>query len=65
MEVNVDNFIIDGINFFNQPTDNDLKAYGIIKKITTGQSDDCTTGCLLDYPHFKKLYELIATDLRK
>ena len=23
------------------------------KKITTGQGDDCTTGCLLDYPYFK------------
>ena len=31
----------------------------------TGQGDDCTTGCLLDYPCFKKYYELIAIDLSK
>ena len=31
----------------------------------TGQGDDCTTGCLLDYPYFKKYYELIAIDLSK
>ena len=31
----------------------------------TGQGDDCTAGCLLDYPYFKKNYELIAKDLSK
>ena len=33
--------------------------------IATGQGDDCTTGCLLDYPSFKKFYKLIAMDLTK
>ena len=27
--------------------------------------DDYTTGCLLDYPYFKKYYKLIAVDLSK
>ena len=27
--------------------------------------DDYTTGCLLDYPYFKKYYKFIAIDLRK
>ena len=31
----------------------------------TGQGNDNTTGCLLDYLHFKKYYELIAIDLSK
>ena len=30
-----------------------------------GQGDDYTTGCLLDYPYFKKHYKLIAIDLSK
>ena len=33
--------------------------------IATGQCDDCTTGCLLDYPYFEKYYKLIAIDLSK
>ena len=33
--------------------------------MATGQGDDCTTGCLLDYPYFKIYYQLIATDLGK
>ena len=33
--------------------------------ITTAQGDYYTTGCLLDYNHFKKHYKMIATDLSK
>ena len=36
-----------------------------IRKIVTGQGDDYTTGCLLDYPHFKDSYKMIAVDLSK
>ena len=31
----------------------------------TGQGDDYTTGCLLDYPYFNKYYKLIAIDISK
>ena len=34
-------------------------------KIAAGQGNDYTTGCLLDYPCFKKYYKLISIDLRK
>ena len=51
--------MIDGRNFFDQPIKNDLKTYGNIRNIATDQGDDYTTGCLLDYPHFKKCYKLI------
>ena len=30
-----------------------------------GDGDDYTTGYLLDYPFFKKYYNLIGTDLSK
>ena len=45
--------MVDGRNFFDQPIKNDLKTYDNIRKIATGQGDDYTTGCLLDYPYFK------------
>ena len=32
-------------NFFDQPIKNDLKTYDNIRKIETGQGDECTTGC--------------------
>ena len=40
----------------------DLKTYDNIRKIATGKGDDCTTGCFLDYPYFKKYYQLITID---
>ena len=57
--------VIDGRNLFNQPIKNGLKTYDNIRKIATGQGDDFTTGCLLDYLYFKKYYKLIAIDLSK
>ena len=57
--------MIDGRNIFDQPIKNHLKIYDNIRKITTGQGNDCTAECLLDYPYFKRYYKLIATDLSK
>ena len=52
-------------NFFDQPVKNDKVTYENIRKIATGQGDDYTTGCLLDYTYFKKYYKMIAIDLSK
>ena len=57
--------MIDGKNLFDQPINNDFKAYGNIRIIATGLGDDYTTGCLLDYPYFKENYKIIANDLSK
>ena len=51
-------------NFFNQPIKSNMKTCENIRKITTGQGDDCTTGCLLDYNYFKT-NKIIAIDLSK
>ena len=56
---------IDGINFLDQPINNDTKTYENIRKITTGQGDNYTTGCLLDYPYYKENYKVIAIDLSR
>ena len=55
--------MINGENFFDQPVQNNKITYEKIRKIATGQGDDYTTGCLLDYSYFK--YKLIALHLSK
>ena len=57
--------MIDGKNFFNQLVKNDKVTCENIRKISTRQGDDCTTGCLLDYTYFEKYYKMIAVDLSK
>ena len=57
--------MIDGKNFFDQPVKNDKVTYENIRKIATGQGDDYTTSCLLDYTYLKKYYKMIAIDLSK
>ena len=65
VEIKVYNIVINGGNFFDQPIKNDKITYDNIRKIATGQGDDYTTGCLLDYPYFKDTYKMIAVDLSK
>ena len=55
----------DGQNFFDQPISNNLITYDSTQKIATGQGDDYTTGCLLDYSYFKSYYRMIAIDLSR
>ena len=57
--------MINGENFFDQPIKNKKVTYDNIRKIATGQGDDSTTGCLLDYPYFANTYKIIAVDLSK
>ena len=57
--------MIDGKNVFDQPVKNDKVTYENIRKIATGQGDDYTLGCLLDYTNFKKYYKMVAVDLSK
>ena len=59
------NIEIDGRNFYDQPINDSIKQYDEIRKISTGQGDDYTTSCLLDFSYFGKNYKLIAADLRK
>ena len=54
MEIKDYNVMIDGQNIFDQTVKNNLRTYNNIRKITTDQEVDYTTGCLLDYPYFKK-----------
>ena len=59
------NIMINSENFFDQPIKNRGVTYDNIRKIATGQGNDYTTGCLLDYPYFANTYKMIAVDLSK
>ena len=56
---------IDGKNFYDQSVNDSIKQRVEIRKISTGQVDDYTTGCLLDFAYFENKYQLIAVDLSK
>ena len=42
-----------------------VRRYEEIRKLTTRQGEDYTTGCLLDYDFIKNHYRLIAVDLSR
>ena len=49
----------------HQPINDLIKQYDEVRKVSTGHSDDYTTGSLLDYAYFKDNYGLVAVDLSK
>ena len=59
------NIEIDGRNFYDQSINDSIKQDDEMRKISTGQGDDYTTGCILDFAYFEKSYRLIAADLSK
>ena len=65
VEIKDYNIMINGENVFDQPIKNNKVTYENIRKIATGQGDDYTTGCLLDYSYFADTYKMIAVDLSK
>ena len=65
VEIEDCNIMINGENFLDQPIKINKVKCENIRKIATGQGDDYTTGCLLDYSYFANTYRMIAVDLRK
>ena len=65
VEIKDYNIMINGENIFDQPIKNNKVTYENIRKIATGQGDDYTTGCILDYTYFSDTYKMIAVDLSK
>ena len=51
VEVKDYNIAINGENLFDQPIKNNKVTYENIRKTATGQGDDYTTSCLLDYSY--------------
>ena len=57
--------IINGKNFYDQAINSNVKRYEEIRKLTIGQGEDYTTGCLLGYDYMESYYRLIAVDLSR
>ena len=57
--------MIDGKSFFDKPVKNNKVTYENLRKTATGQGDDYTTGCLLDYIYFKNYYKMAVVDSSK
>ena len=65
VEIKDYNIMINGENFFDQPIKNNKVTYENIRKIATGQGDDYTTGCLLDYTYFTNTYKMIISRFKQ
>ena len=65
MKIKNYNIEIDIRNFYDQSINDLIKQYEEVRKISTGQSDDYSTVCLLDYVYFKDDFRLITADLSK
>ena len=65
VKINNYNIEIDDRNFYDQPINDSIKQYDENRKISTGQGDDYTAGCLLHYSYFEKKYRLLAAVQRK
>ena len=48
------NIETDGRNLYDQPINDSIKQYDKVRKISTGEGDDYTTVCLLDFAYFEK-----------
>ena len=59
------NLLIDERNFYDQSINDLIKQYDEVRKVSTGQGDDYTTGCLLDYAYLKDNNRITAINLSK
>ena len=65
MKIKNYNIEIDRRTFYNQSINDSIKQYDEIRKISTGQGDNYTAGCLLDFAYFENDFRLITADLSK
>ena len=50
---------------FDQAVKSSIRIYDNIRKIATGQEDDYTPGCWLNYNYLKEYYNMKSIDLSK
>ena len=53
MKIKNYNIETDGRNFYDQSINELIKQHNKVRKVSTVQGDDYTTGCLIDYVCFK------------
>ena len=55
--------LIDGRNFYDQNVNSSIVRYNELLKMTTGRSEDYSSGCLLDYDYYIKDFNIVGIDL--
>ena len=65
VEMKLYHVMIDGQKCFDGSAKHKLMTYDNIQRIATGQGDDYTTGCLLDWNYVKNYHKMIIIDLSK
>ena len=53
------NVLIDGRNLYDQNVNSSTVRYNELLKMTTGRSEDYSTGCLLDYDYYIKDFNIV------
>ena len=64
VKIENNNIEVDGKKFYDQPIDNSIKRFDEVRKVSTGQGEDYTTGCLLDFAFFEKFVSWFKTILK-
>ena len=57
------NVLIDGRNFYDQNVNSSIVRSNELLKMATGRSEDYSTGCLLDYDYYIKVFNIVGIDL--
>ena len=57
--------MIDERNFYDQNVNGSIVRYNELLKMTTGRSEDYSTGCLLDYDYYLKDFNIVGIDLSR
>ena len=64
VKIENNNIEVDGKKIYDQPIDNSIKRFDEVRKVSTGQGEDYTTGCLLDFAFFEKFVSWFKTILK-
>ena len=65
IEIKDYNVLIVGRNFSDQDLNTSIVRYNEFLKMTTGRSEDYSTGCLLDYDYYIKDVDIVGIDLSR
>ena len=63
IEIKDYNVLIDGRNFYDQNVNSSITRYNELLKMTTGRSEDYSTGCLLHYDYYTKDFNIVGRNL--
>ena len=61
--INDYNVLINGVGFYDQNINDSITRCTELLKLTTGKSEDCSTGCQIGYDYYLEDYNIVAVNL--